>query len=145
MSFAIYFTEGYPTFDWDGILHSEATIQMGDHVEGFTVPIHVWKPVDYERQWLEGLRRAVSGKKSCMIYKMYDLVENSIFPWWALYPKNDLVYIQDHLVFLKDIGPSFNLNDPYKNVRERETHSDDGEKVSEWVVAVDEIRAFLEK
>jgi hypothetical protein len=83
--------------------------------------------------------------KSCLITSMFDpLTANFIF-WWTLYLDGNIVHIQNQILFLDELDKPFSKLNPYEFIRERKTVSDEGDKISEWDISVDDIKVYLDR
>jgi hypothetical protein len=70
---------------------------------------------------------------------MYDPNTANFIFWWVMYLIGDDVHIQNHVLFLDELERSFDENDLYSFIPERETQNEEGESVSEWVVGLSSI------
>jgi len=121
-------------------------IQIGSFSETFEVALNYWRQPDYRRQWYTGIKRIVDGSTtSCLITSIVDPSTANFIHWWPIYRVDEEVVFQNHLLFMDAIaGGQFQDTDPYRFVPERETVSDDGESVSEWVAPLQSLKQFLE-
>jgi hypothetical protein len=69
-------------------------------------------------------------------------IANFIF-WWTLYLDENTVHIQNQILFLNLLDKPFLELNPYEFIRTRETVTDEGDKISEWDVDVDDIKVYL--
>jgi hypothetical protein len=51
-------------------------------------------------------------------------------------------FLQNHLLFYEQLSRPFSIENPYSSVRDRETISKDGDRISEWSVCFSEIEEF---
>ncbi len=110
------------------------------------MPIAYWSPDDYQRQWREGVRRILAGEpRSGLITSLYDPATARFIEWWPLFRDGDVVFVQNHLLFLDKLHGPFDPNDPYRHVRERRIVNDEGVRISEWRTTVEALRRFLEE
>ena len=119
-------------------------IVIGDFKEKFEASLSYWDEENYRKQWEEGLERILCGnKKSCLITTMYDPnIANFIF-WWPLYRMDELIIIQNHLLFVKKLKPPFDPKFPYEHIRDRVSINEEGRKISEWQIPLTDISQFL--
>lgn len=121
-------------------------IVIGTFHERFFAPLHYWAASDYEHHWKESLTRITgSGSVSCLITSMYDPEKPNFIFWWPMYRIEDQVFIQNHILFLNELLEPFNESDPCQSVRERRTVDEDGNRISEWSVSIDDIASFLSR
>jgi hypothetical protein len=119
-------------------------IQIGEFHETFMASLSYWTKLDYLIQWKVALTRICNGNdKSCLITSMFDpSIANFIF-WWTLYLDENTVHIQNQILFLNLLDKPFLELNPYEFIRTRETVTDEGDKISEWDVDVDDIKVYL--
>ncbi len=119
-------------------------IVIGEFSEQFNSPIEYWNASDYRKQWTEALQRITGGADlSCLITSMKDPQSAEFIVWWPMYRVGKTVFIQNQLMFLKDVRGEFEESNPYLLIQSRETMTDDGEPISEWETTVVAIRNFL--
>jgi contact-dependent growth inhibition (CDI) system CdiI-like immunity protein len=122
------------------ILSLEGRITIGDFWETIIVPIGYWTREDYERQWKEGLERLKTYNTSCLVVTACDKNTGGPFiDWWRLYRIKDTVFIQNGWLMLEAyqeiVGDKpFTPDTCYDFVMQRETITEEGEKISEWSV-----------
>ncbi|MBV9025015.1 MAG: hypothetical protein JO362_14775 [Streptomycetaceae bacterium] len=142
MRFNIKFT-GETAEDDDLVAVGEIT--LGEDWERFHAPIDYWSTRDYEQSWRIALNRLVDGEEvSCLITSMFEAKYSNFLTIWPLYRIGNQVHVQNELLFPEDLDKPFNASEPWLSVGPRETVSDDGRPISEWVVSLDEVRRFLE-
>lgn len=120
-------------------------IQLGKFHETFMASLSYWTKLDYLIQWKVALIRICNGNdRSCLITSMFDpSIANFIF-WWTLYLDGNIVHIQNQILFLDELDKPFLELNPYESIRTRKTVSDEGDKISEWDVDVDDIKVYLD-
>jgi hypothetical protein len=142
--FDIFFEPGDPVpysekDDWLGLLGRSV---FGSFTESFVAPLGWWSRPDYERQWLEGARRLVSGlKASAFVLEPGRL-------WWTAWLDGDRVIIQQRLLVAPEMEEARAATPdavPYEAVGRRNSTSVDGPAVSEWTVGVADVRDFLDR
>jgi hypothetical protein len=140
--FAIEFV-GNPQIEF-GELAARGRITLGEFSEEFVAPLVFWTADDYQRQWREAAERILDGfEQSCFVAAMRESpLDGAIFLWPA-YRFGDVVYFQHKLLLPEVVKGNFEPSNPYAQVEERRTLSDDGEPISEWQVSVGDIARFL--
>ncbi len=119
-------------------------IQIGEFTEQFDVPIGTWAVSDYRHQWQEGLDRFLSGTMpACVVTGMRDPSRGTLINTWALYVDHGKAVLQNQILLCKTIRQRFNGHNFYDFIEPRETHTEDGEPISEWVVSRSSIVDFL--
>jgi hypothetical protein len=122
------------------------TITIGKDVETFISPIGFWQTDDYELQWRQAAQRLMDGAdRSGFFISVADPAQVELYRWWPVWREGDAVFIHEQLVLLRQLGEPFNLRNPYRHVGERQQISEDGHRISEWRVAIQDIAAFLER
>lgn len=126
----------------NGVVEGELTFD--DHREGFQSFIGFWSPSDYLAQWRDGAARAARlDGPSCLITSITDPAHADYLRWWLLYPSGGKIIFQEALLFLKELTPPFSTRDPYASIPAYKQYSDEGERISEWVVPVSSVIDFL--
>jgi hypothetical protein len=116
-------------------------IVLDDFVENFEASLALWSADRYERQWREGVDRLLSGaSRSCLITSVWDTRSEAFGFWWVLYREGDRVAVHNQLLLHEVLGKNFNPDDPYESIPDRVSVSADGEQISEWFLAFDEIQ-----
>jgi len=109
---------------------------LGDYQEEFVASLGNWSRADYQRQWIEAARRLLGGTDRTGFF-------TSAFQfWWVMWREGDAVYVHEQLLVGDTLG-SFDPADPYHQIAERETVSDDGTEISEWRLEIADIEDFL--
>ena len=118
-------------------------ITLGEFSEEFVAPLVFWTADDYRRQWVEAAQRIINNlAPSCFVAAMRETpLDGAIFLWPA-YRLGDVVYIQ-HELLPEIVKGSFDLLNPYAQIDERQTKSDDGAPISEWQVSANDVAHFL--
>ena len=119
-------------------------ITLGEFSEEFVAPLIFWTSDDYRRQWVEAAERIVNNlATSCFVAAMRESpLDGAIFLWPA-YRLGEVVYIQHQLLLPEIVKGSFEPLNPYAQVDERQTKSEEGALISEWEISVNDIAHFL--
>jgi hypothetical protein len=136
-----------PVPDLDpGVVASLGTIQIGSFQERFIASLMYWSADDYKRHWRQAIERILhSSDVSCLITSVVDpTTANHIF-WWPMYRVNEYVFIQNQILFFDQLQFPFDEQNPFSSVAERRTIDEDGNRISEWSVQIDELEEFLIK
>jgi hypothetical protein len=129
----------------DNELGCKSQITIGDFKESFIMPLDSWTSKEYKRQWQEGLERIKQEDTSCLITAVRTLEKRPRIELWILYKVGGMIFIQNHLLggkIFKERAvnlPAFDTKTCYLYIPPRETLTDEGEKLSEWSLSVDEI------
>jgi hypothetical protein len=66
------------------------------------------------------------------------------FPlWWVMHRAGDTLFVQNQILFLDNLSPPFNPNDPFSSISGRRTINEGGEEISEWTVSIKDVESFL--
>lgn len=112
---------------------------LGDYKEEFLAPIGYWTRGDYERQWIAAARRLLTGADRTGFFTQ------ALRFWWVIWREGGDVFVHEQiLVEDASFGP-LDPADPYRQIGERYTVSEDGEQVSEWRLEIADIEGFVER
>ena len=124
---------------------SYGCITIGNFHERFEASVEFWSETDYVCHWQRSIQRIIERvSTSCLITSLTDPKTATFLFWWPIYRLGDVVYFQNHVLFLDEIGADFDPQNPYRFVRDRETVSEDGSPVSEWSAPISSLIQFLE-
>jgi hypothetical protein len=143
MAFSIQITDTRIDRDACGELAVYGAIQIGSFREELFISLEVWAQADYRRQWEAGLRRILSADRSCLITSMRDLAVSDFIDRWVLYRLGDEVVFQNQLLVTTEAPRGITESTIYDLVPPRETHTDDGQQISEWKVPLHDIYEFV--
>ena len=107
----------------------QGQIQLGNFQASFSSSLEYWSPVDYELQWLRGIRAiAEGGEKSCLITSITNPATAHFLVWWEIYRvdassvplvsslqtsenhgNGELVLFRNDILLLDDIRSEFDL------------------------------------
>jgi hypothetical protein len=141
-SFAVEVTED-PTDD-EGQHYGR--IRINGHVERFPMDVGFWSPDDYRRSWWESCARldaAPGDIASCLVASTGDPAKASFIWTWPLHRIGNTVFVQNNLVFLDELETPLDLTRPWLATGPRQTHTEDGQPISEWSVPLSAVRKFL--
>jgi len=62
---------------------------------------------------------------------------------WPLYRIGEVVYVQNRILFLDQIGDQFDPAAPWGGLGPRTTVNEDGDQISEWSIISADIEEFL--
>ena len=116
----------------------------------FIASLYYWSPLQYEQQWLTALRRVVEGANRSVLITSYVepplvVTSDDYLVWWPLYRAEDVVYVQNQMLFFKTLKAPFSIECPWEFVRDRQALNAEGVQVSEWVTNVQSIRECLNR
>jgi hypothetical protein len=119
------------------VLRGRTTI--GDFTETFLAPLDFWNREDYERQWMEAARRLLDGADRTGFFT------EARWRWWTMWLEGDEVIVHEQILVPEALIEPLDPTDPYHQIGVRRAHSEDGEPISEWRLAVSDIREFVER
>lgn len=144
MSFSIEIIKNSKINDEDGF-HCTGKIQINEFEENFLIALGYWDSSDYIRQWNNALKKLFISQheKSCLITSITDPTNTNYMFWWPLYRDGEIVHIQNCVLFLDRLKILFDPYIAYKFIPKRKIISEDGDKISEWTISIEEIHKFL--
>lgn len=144
MSFDIRFTDETHTDLETGTTSRAGVITVGTFRESFVSLLPFWDERRYERHWHDAVQRLINTDcDSCLISSIADPSVSEILFWWPMYRDGERVYVQNSILLYSALSSPFNPADPFSSVPPRTMINEVGERVSEWCVDLEELRAFL--
>jgi hypothetical protein len=147
MTFSIEFTDEpveYPDEE-DRVPFGPGLLVMGETKEGILANLGEWNKKDYVSHWRRELQAIVEGSlKVALISSYCDPLQNLNMEIWPLYREGDLVRIQNRYLWCGTFPPGFKVSDLNDFIGDR-VEVEDGHRLSEWVVTVQDIQEFLER
>lgn len=96
-------------------------IRIGVFEESFSCPVTYWNRADYLSQWKTGLGRLLNGEhKSALVTSMRDPMFSNFVFWWVMYLNGDDIVVQNHVLFLDELGEPFELSALYQFIPNQE-------------------------
>lgn len=112
-------------------------IEIDDFRESFFSELSFWSRADYEGHWLRAAQAVKKGEAVSLITSITDPASSNFIRCWACYPFDGELVFQEQILFLDDLPEPFNLDEPHKNPHRYQSHTDDGDKISEWRTKAD--------
>ncbi len=133
-----------------GSAHGEefslGTFVLGSKTEGFHASFDYWQPDDYEKQWREAIGLIVNGAdRAALITEMPTPSEANFIRWWPMWRFGDCVKLNEQILFMKQLEPPFDFENPYVHVDNYQEYDDDGEHISVWDIPLQDFIDFLQK
>ncbi|WP_426161465.1 hypothetical protein [Pseudoduganella sp. R-34] len=120
-------------------------IRIGVFEESFSCPVTYWNRADYLSQWKTGLGRLLNGEhKSALVTSMRDPMFSNFVFWWVMYLNGDDIVVQNHVLFLDELGEPFELSALYQFIPNQEGVEPGEPPPSEWKTNLAEIKSFLQ-
>lgn len=124
---------------------ARGSIVLGDWREEFRASLYEWSQAEYRGQWTRSIRSLIKGaRKAALITTFSSPTIASHLEWWALYRVGERVFVQNQLLFFKDLEGEFDAERAVEFLKDRQTVNEDGAPISEWSVSMDDLRAFAE-
>ncbi|MFI7012676.1 hypothetical protein [Streptomyces sp. NPDC050164] len=122
-------------------------ITVREFEESFPMDLTYWSVEKYRASWSQALRvlERRDDATSCLISSITDPSTSNFVFCWPLYRSQDLVYVQDSIIFLEGLDEDFDPDEPWRFVEPRSTVAEEGHEISEWQTTVDEVRDFLHR
>jgi hypothetical protein len=119
---------------------------LGDWKEEFLASLYQWSKEDYERQWRHAINVLIQRtRKSALITEYVSPEAASHLVWWPMYLVGETVLFQNHLLFYDQLERPFVIQDALSFVRDRQTVNEEGRKISEWAVSLDDVEVFARR
>lgn len=119
-------------------------IQIGDFAESFEMVFEFWSPQEYQRHWIEAIRRMVDGAEvGALVTSVTNPDTANFLFWWPMYREGNRIIFQNQILFLTELEQPFRLEEYVAFVPRRETINEDGDKISEWAVPLADLKGFL--
>ena len=141
-------------------------IILGTEREGFRAPLGYWTATDYAVQWRQAAARLL-GPPACAGFFTqvvdptarrgsraraprppagFAEAAKPAYFWWVGWREGEEVVFQEQLLIPGQTAPRrFTPADPYWAIGSRVSTNEDGERVSEWRVALADVQAFAEE
>ncbi len=141
--------ERLPESETDGAPVILGKIVIDNFRETFAPSLSFWTRDQYEMQWIRALEKLVAGEDRSALITDYvepptEVTSNSYLVWWPMYREGDTIFVQNHLLFFHQLSRPFSLDRFWESVPDRRIVGEEGQKVSEWVTTVQDIRDFLD-
>lgn len=119
-------------------------IKINSYSERFQSSLSYWNKENYVEQWKDAVQRIFDGNnRSCLVTSMFEPNISSYIHLWLLYTERDIVHIQNQILFLKELNEPFNESCIYGYISDREIIDEDGHKISEWDIHINDLKEFL--
>lgn len=133
-------------FNYENEMVNRAKISIGNFFEEMNIPLSYWNKEDYKRQWSKAIYDLLTEKKdTALITKMYNPEYANFLELWVLYLDNEIIHIQNIYLFLDELEKKFDEKDFYSLIHKRECVTEEGEKISEWDININDIKEFYEE
>ncbi len=128
MSFSISFLDE-PVFYDEQTPMAAGELVLGELKENFVACLYQWNKVDYEAHWHNAIKTLVEGSKSALIVEYVSPEFATHLEWWPMYRVENVVYIQNQLLFYDQLTQPFSLENMFSLVKDRVTDNEDGNRI----------------
>ena len=118
---------------------------LGQSRENFRSSLDRWQIADYKKQWSKAIRRLLDGAESSVLITSLPAIDSDdMIELWPMWRSDDIVYIQEEPLFSLEAKKSFDSDNPYIYVGTHLTELDDGQRISQWGVPLQDFIEFLQ-
>ena len=119
-------------------------IAINDFKENFQMSLDIWSVDDYKKQWQEGFERIKTYNNSVLITDITNQNSKTLIQWWVLYKEDNKIFIHNEMLGGKDFEKRlkkepFNKETYYNFIDPRKTFTEEGHKISEWVIDLNDL------
>ena len=136
----------------DSILYATGLITIEDFQETLLIPLGFWDEKKYQRHWKEQISNFVYQQldRTFLITEIFDAKQLppktvNTLGWWIFYREKNRVIIQQEFLALNELKSEFTLEGASQFIDERQTHTDEGNRISEWETSISSLQEFLER
>lgn len=128
----------------EGIPFRGLQLTLEDYTEEEQADLAFWSTEDYEAHWLTELNRVTTSRhKGALITSIHDPA-NAFRVWvWTMWKEGNRVLFQNRLLFMLEECQAFNPDQVSDHIGEYASHTEEGSRISEWIVPIAAIRNFL--
>ncbi|ATM87409.1 hypothetical protein ACSMDF_17185 [Yersinia enterocolitica] len=120
-----------PIKEYDEIV-LPSSIMIDEFKESFNLPLAYWSVENYKASWRESIEFGLQNcNYAALAVSMYEPDYTNFVFTWVLYFEGKDIFVQNKILFL-DECPGFMPDKINDYVQKRETHDEDGRKISEW-------------
>jgi hypothetical protein len=146
--FSIEFTDEpveYP-YDDTSIPAAPGKLLLGKSTEDFVANLSLWSKSDYESHWVNELKALVEGASKIALVVSYDDPNaSSNMEIWRVYRDGEWGHFQNQLPWYRDLPEDFNISKMSQYIQDRVVITAEGNRISEWHVAIRDIELFLHR
>lgn len=143
MNFSV--TLGAKLYKWHGDVVVKGALHLSGRDEFFALPLSYWTRNQYIENWKSSVSNGLGmGRNTAIITSMRNPKVTNFVSVWAFYYGGEEVYVQNRIIFFADLGEVFNVEQLSGYIGIRSTHNEDGARISEWVVPLQDVLASFE-
>jgi CdiI N-terminal domain len=144
--FSIGFTDEpleYP-YDDTNIPAAPGRLVLGKSTEEFLANLSQWSKSDYESHWTRELKSLLEGNPKVALVVSYDDPKTaSNMEIWRVYRDGEWAHFQNQLPWYSALPHPFEVSKLSQYIQDREVVTAEGNRISEWDVAIRDIESFL--
>jgi hypothetical protein len=130
--------EGERLFNW-------GQITIGDFTDDFQAPLFDWAPGDYTAHWLESARRLLQGAPVAVFLTHMVHPTAPYHLGWPAWRLGERVYVQERLFLRDQLNGDFDPEFAELHAGVHQEVSDEGVKISQWIVNLRDVHEFVER
>jgi hypothetical protein len=135
----------YP-YDDANIPAAPGTLTLNAERESFLANLSLWNRTTYEAHWRRELSDLLVGREKVALVVSYDDPHaSSNMEIWRVYSDGEVAFFQNQLVPYSQLPSSFDVSRMSDYIEDRVTGTADGQQISEWEIALSEIRSFIQR
>src|SRR5689334_3650690 len=121
------------------------SICIEDYRDTFITDLSVWNRTQYEQQWIAAVQRLLANATHSVLITSYvpppiQPTPEDFLVWWPLYREGDVVYVQNQLLFFRQLPNPFFPGRPWDSVGPRQIVNAEGFEISEWTTTIESVR-----
>jgi hypothetical protein len=135
----------YP-YDDTSIAAAPGRLLLGKSTEGFLANLSLWNRSNYESHWTHELKALVEGTSKVALVVSYDDPKaSSNMEIWRVHRDGEWAHFQNQLPWYSDLPHDFDVSKMSQYIQDRVVITDEGNRISEWDVAIRDIELFLQR
>ncbi len=120
-------------------------ITLGGFRDEFQAPLFDWAPGDYTAQWLDAAERLVAGEPAAVFVTHMVHPTADYHMGWPAWRDGDRVLVQERLFLREQLDGPFDGEHPERHLGPRQDVSDEGLRISQWIVTLSDVAAFVDR
>ena len=144
--FSIGFTDELLEYPYDdpSIPAAPGKLMLGKSTEEFLANLSLWGKSDYESHWTRELKSLFEGnRKAALIVSFDDPKAASNMEIWRVYRDGECLHFQNQLLPYSNLPHEFEISEIDRYVQDRVVVTPEGDRISEWDVAIRDVEMFL--
>lgn len=135
----------YP-YDDTSIPAAPGTLRLGEQTEEFLANLSLWSKFDYQSHWTRELKSLFEGnRKAALVVSYDDPKAASNMEIWRVYRDGECLHLQNQLLPYSNLPHTFEVSEISQYIPDRVVITADGNRFSEWDVAIRDVEVFLRR